>query len=423
MPKLIILVGIFWGSLVHAQVYAPQGEEFAFRAEAYFDSSEESDKGVWRAEAEAQISHSFGVFQSPKFVRSFDISYAKVAGIGAVQFPINVTFTKSQELESGLTRVYYNVSGKILLHNKVVAAVQAGRDLVVPLPVQLDDFYDIECTDEHYQSEGDFWYFYDPYRTGCGYLRKPPLSAEFRFELKPSVRRKLDMDVRLDLLRGDNDNGNKLRIDVIHGFDESSGAPDDIGREAFEEFNATLRARGFTGEVVKGYRNRPHLRFVKTIVLPESKIVEVEINSILVETTISAKTVTFAKFLKESVKDADVIYYAGHSGLGGNLDIGLLEQKAGGFEFNSKKRQVFVFDSCSSYSYYLDSFRSEKTRARIDVITNALASLFDTGTSVLMKFLDEVLDTKVKDKTWPEFLSKMESGAKGRSYLLNVGGI
>ncbi len=423
MSKLVILLGMFLGSMAQAQVYAPQGEEFSFRSEMYFDSSEESDEEVWLSQAESQISHSFGVFQSPRFVRSFNIPYEKVAGVGAVQFPVKIEIKKIELQEDGMSRVFYVVSGKILLHTNVVKALNEGRELSVPLPVQVENFYDIECTDEHYQSEGDFWYFYDPFRAGCGYLRKPPLSAEFKFELKPSVRRKLDMNVRLDLLRGDNDNGNLLRIDVIHGFDESSEDPEDVGRQGFEEFNAMLESKGFTQAVVKGYRNRPHLKFSKTIVLPENKIVQVEINSLLVETSISARTVTFAKFLRSSVNEADVIYYAGHSGLGGNLDLQLLEQKAGGFEFNPKKRQIFVFDSCSSYSYYLDSFRSEKTRARIDVITNALASLFDTGTSVLMRFLDEVLDGKVADKTWPEFLGNMEKGARGRSYLLNVGGI
>jgi hypothetical protein len=84
------------------------------------------------------------------------------------------------------------------------------------------------------------------------------------------------MNLRLDLLRGPNGNGDTFRIDVVHGFESS------------------------------------------------------QTRSFLVETEITARAKSFAVSFKEAVENADVIFYAGHSGLGGNLDIPSLEEKAGG---------------------------------------------------------------------------------------------
>ncbi|MFN7455308.1 MAG: hypothetical protein ACK5RO_11685, partial [Pseudobdellovibrionaceae bacterium] len=148
----------------------------------------------------------------------------------------------------------------------------------------------------------------------------------------------------------------------------------------------------------------------------------VEVRHLLTDTGAESRSTVFAKFFKKAVKEADVIIYAGHSGLGGNLDIPTLERKAGAFEFNPQKRQVFFFESCSSYSYYLEPFAAEKTKAKIDIVTNGLSSYFHTGPFVLEVFVTSILDETVKDTSWLEILRRMEAPLEGGSYLLNVGG-
>lgn len=421
--RFILLFLGFTAAVAQAQVYGPQVEEFSFSVKAYFYSPEKRDEDVWLEEAGLQLSHSFGIFQAKKTVRSYGLNYNQFSGIGAVQFPITYRIVDSEKLPDGNTRVTYTATGKILLQKDVAQDVMRSQELEIPLPVKLEGFYDIDCTDEHYFDEGDFWYFFDPFRSGCESLSRPPLADNFTLKLRPSTNRKLDMDVRLDLLRGNNDNGSLFRIDVIHGFSDSSTSRNDEGRLGYKEFHKYLLEQGYKRRAKSRYFNRPLVEFTKKIELANGRKVDIVINSLLVETGIESKTVTFANFLRESVQDADVIFYGGHSGLGGNLDIPSLEEKAGGFEFNPNKRQIFIFDSCSSYSYYLAPFREQKTRARVDIVTMGLASLFDTGLSTLRTFIEEFTNPKVTDTTWPKILNAVDDRLDGVNYLINVGGI
>jgi hypothetical protein len=420
---LCSLAGVALSALpAAAQVYGPHVGEFQFKIEARFLSGT-ARKALNEIQAQKQLDHIFGLFQSPSVVEGFGLDPEKVGGIGAIQYPADFEILKTQKVARDLYTITYAAHGKVLLHKAVAEAVLAGRELKLPLPVQLDAFYDRACTDRHYPEFGDFWYFFDPYRKGCDHLAKPPLAEEFELDVTPSTRRELDMDLRLDLLRGANGNGETLRIDVIHGYEESAGHPRDYGRKTFEAFHRYLRAAGYDETVLKAYANRPLLRYTKEIELAGGKKITAEINSILVETGADSKTVTFAKFFRDAVENADVVYYAGHSGLGGNLNIGNLENKAGGFRFNATKRQIFYFDSCSSYSYYLESFRAEKSRARLDIVTNGLSSYFETGLDGLVVFLEQILDPEVEDRNWTEVLGAVEATLDGSTYLVNVGGI
>jgi hypothetical protein len=149
----------------------------------------------------------------------------------------------------------------------------------------------------------------------------------------------------------------------------------------------------------------------------------VRVRHLLVDTAIDSKSAAFAKFFKESVETADVLIYSGHSGLGGNLDIPSLQEKAGEFTFNPKKRQLFYFNSCSSYTYFLEPFRAEKTKSKIDILSNALAAYMDNESAETRALLKILLDES-RSPDWIDVLSEMEAANTfGMTYLLNVGGV
>lgn len=422
--SFVALIAINFAGIDHAvsQVYGPSAEERKFTLDAHFVSTA-SDMDTWLEEADSQFSHIFGVMHSPKLVKQFGLNPDYVGGIGAPQLPIDFSNVKGVKQQDGTYIVSYRAKGKILLHSVVAEQLDVDKELELPLPTDLENFYDRKCTDEHYDSFDDFWYFYDPYRRGCEKFARAPLADTFTFKLAGGVSRKLDMNLRLDLLRGANGNNETFRIDVVHGFESSQTSRRDDGRVNFNEFNTWMGTQGFALTKVQTHPTRPLNLWTKTLTLPNGKDIAVEVRSFLVETTITARSKSFAQFFKEAVENADVIFYAGHSGLGGNLDIPSLEDKVGGFKFNTAKRQIFFFESCSSYSYYLDSFRAEKTRARIDVVTNGLSSYFDTGHVMLNGFVEALLDDSVTDTSWDKVLGKIENGLFGRTYLTNVGGI
>ena len=149
---------------------------------------------------------------------------------------------------------------------------------------------------------------------------------------------------------------------------------------------------------------------------------QIEVKHQLADTELDIRGITFAKFFKEAVETADVVIYAGHSGLGSNLDIAALERKVGNFRFNPKKKQIFFFDACTSYAFHLSPFAAEKTRGKIDILTYALPSYFHTGQAVKEKFFEILFDPSIQDMTWLNIMKAMEEPLDGGTYLLNVGG-
>jgi hypothetical protein len=413
------------GQLVLGQTLGPNTDElkFSYTAEFVADRDVDQDSFIDSDDALANLhfNHMFGIFHSPTMVKRLGVP-KKIEGVGAPRLPAKLTVLSSKSVGDRV-RIRYRASGLLLLQKAAAKFALKGQALVLPLPNDLNAIYDKDCTDDHYDSFGDYWYFYDPFRKGCERLSRPPLATDVTLKITEGTSRALDEDFRLDLLKANNGNDDLLTISVVHGYADDARSRSDEGRLNFEALNDFLKREGFDVETQRINTNRPLYIFTKKVTLDNGKSVTIEIKHLLVETGAEAKGVTFAKFFREAAEQADVLVYAGHSGLGGNLDIATLEAKAGEFSFNSKKRQLLFFDSCASYSYYLDSFREEKTRAKIDVMTNGLSALFETGPAVLEAFLKPFISSQSDKIKWIDLMKDMERPLKGSSYLLNVGGI
>lgn len=405
-----------------AQVISPSGQEINFSVSSIMTASRDQNLTA-KEQVQFHVSHLFGLFHSPELITKFKLDPSLIDGIGAPQSDMEIKIISQNIISANKVRISYQAKGKMLLQKKVAQYFLNKKSLAFPLPVDPYEIYREECTDEHYTSFGDFWYFYDAYRAGCESLLKPPLAQDVQFDFSAVAARKTELSPRLDLLRGNNDNGSVFSIAVIHGYSNGWNIPKDDGKLNYNQLNDYLKRQKFVRKTLYTNTTHPQDVFSKNITLANGKTIEVQINHILVETTISSKTVSFAKFFRDAVATADVIVYSGHSGLGMNLDIPMLEQKAGTFEFNPKKRQIFFFDSCASYSYYLTTFSAQKTRAKIDVVTNALSSFFMTGEGVLESFFGVLLDPNIEDMPWIEILTRMEKSMNGITSLINVGGI
>lgn len=405
----------------NAQVIAPSAEEVVFQYQTEFVTSDLQTEALPLAQYHA--SHMFGIFHSPSLVARFSINPHYLEGIGVPRSDNQIQVLSRKKVSNDKVLIQYRNKGRLLLQKKVAANLLQKGELVIPLPYQLDEIYNEKCTDAHYTTLGDYWYFYDPYRKGCEYLSKEPYAKLTKAVIKASPVRKMEQSPRLDLLRGANDNGNDFLVYVIHGFEESATNKRDEGRKNFKEFETYMQQRGFERKIISQSQRNPQALHTKQIQLKSGYVMNVKVYHLLVETSIDSRSTVFAKFFKQAVAVADVIVYGGHSGLGANLDIPSLEQKAGAFEFNPKKRQIFFFDSCASYSYYLQSFAAEKTRAKIDIISYGLSSLFQTSQSVLANFMDILFNTQIEVVKWIDILNLMEKPLNGSTYLLNVGGV
>ncbi|MBV2167449.1 MAG: hypothetical protein KUL82_01970 [Bdellovibrio sp.] len=417
MMKSLAFFLLFGALSAQATVLSPSSLEVRFTYSAEFQTSDSLDP-VTLADSHAQ--HLFGYLQSPSIVSSFGVNN-RTLGVGAPRLPLSYEILKNRK-SSGIRTIAYKVSGVLLLNKKAATELLKKGSWQITLPTDLDSFYDEKCTDEHYSGYGDFWYFYDPFRKGCEFLRESPLASPVTVTISPLKKQIEDADSALEEVRGDNGNGELFQITTINGFSESARDKMDDGRLSFDEINNWLRGLGFEETIIARYLNRPVHQFDKSVRKSDGSVVHIRVTRLLAETAIASKNVTFAKFFKNAVKNADVIIYAGHSGLGGNLDIGSLEEKAGPLEFNASKRQIFFFDGCSSYSYYLSMFEEQKTKGKIDILTNGLASYFSYEAPIHKAFYRQLF--KVNDNpTWNEILTDMEKPLRGMTFMLNVGSL
>ncbi|AZZ36550.1 hypothetical protein CIK05_07025 [Bdellovibrio sp. qaytius] len=426
MKNLILFtVAVFFSFQATAQILSPNATEVDFTYEAMVEAPLDESFTDSIDAARFQAQHMFGIFTSPTVVKGMGINPDEIHGIGGPKSQSEVLILSEEVFEKNkkqMVRIQYKNSGQMILQNKAAAKVLAKGYFNVPLPTNPFKVYRKKCTDSHYNTFGDNWYFYDPYREGCESLSQAPLAQNVVIQVKKAKTRNIQRSAELPLLRGDNGNGDLFSIYLIHGFSADPKDEQDDGRLNYKTAHNYLIENGFTAERLKKSSPYPLNLYKKTVTLSTGETIHIEVKSLLVETSIESKSKVFAEFFKQAVAKADVIIYEGHSGLGGNLNIPELESKAGKFEFPLKK-QIFYFDSCSSYSYYLDHFNAYKTKTNIDVVTNGLSSYFHTSPLVLKEFMNYLIGSDNRNFQWMTILKKMESVLGKQSFLVNVGGL
>ncbi len=226
------------------------------------------------------------------------------------------------------------------------------------------------CTDEHYNSEGDFWYFWHPTKRGC-----PIGSGDLQLvtgNLAPIPNTKKTYP-DYDKLLGDNGNGKAVKIMYLVGVDENFKAGD-LGSNSYREAFDLLRQNNF--KVKSSIRRRSSLTY-------STPDYDVEVDMRLV----NPGTDQFVKAAAEGLETADIFIYDGHSGLGGYLYVDRFQQVLGRpLNLNKEKSQIFYFNGCSTFAYYnLDYFKLKSSSADpkgikfLDVITTSIGATFDIG--------------------------------------------
>lgn len=414
MMKLAILCALFT-SISQAAVISPSSIEVRVSYTSEFQTKRTEPA------ADLILDHArylFGYMQNPAIGLSFGLPKI-VQGIGAPRWAPH--FSVLEDSRAGAVRtIRYQLDGLLLMHKQAAEALLPRGEWEISLPYQIDNFYSEKCVAPDEAEPSAFWYFYEPFRRGCEDLRREPLARSVTLRLSPASPVG-NLSAGLSQLRGDNGNGKLFQVMSINGFDESSTKKSDDGRSDYLKLNRWLVTQGFTQTVIAKYKNRPIHQFEKTFRDSEGQEILFRIVRLLADTDLdSGKTVTFAKFFRDALKNSDVVIYEGHSGMGTNLNLQDIEKRAGGpVEFDRQKKQLFFFDACSSYSYYLGMFRGKKAPGTLAVITNGLASLFDPDISISRQ-LYQVLFDFTAEPTWSEVLSEMERPLKRNTYLLNV---
>lgn len=419
MKKFVLFTLLMSSTLeLFAAVLSPSSTELNVKFTAEFiTQAEDSAESL----IQSHYQHVFGYFHSKTVLREFQINAKKNEGIGVPAIALNLLKVQDRPSKefAGYRHIKYTAEGEFLFLNSVAEQLLIKKQWSMTLPFDLDAFYKESCTDSYYNSYGDFWYYYDPFRRGCEFLLEEPMAKSVQLIFSSTKALERESMIKLPKIWGDNGNGELLDIVTINGFATEYKNHNDEGRWAFEEMNQYFRDLGYSERQVARYQNRPVIEFKKSYLDKNNKQVHVRVTRLLADTSISKKNVTFAKFFKKAIERADVLVYAGHSGLGGNLNPTELEKKSGPLVFNKNKKQIFFFDGCATYSYYLKSFANKNPQ--LSILTNGLSSLFETETYVHQQFFNYILNFQ-QDHSWIQLMESMDSVLNGSTYMLNVGG-
>lgn len=403
-----------------------------------------------------QIQFLMGTFQSPSFIKEFK-NHAGVLGeqvnyvtpkYKQINYIIKFTDVKPGT-EAGRIKLSYSFKGKTVFD---IRAFKNSDEVAVPLklPLSPDLIYAQSldekkgqpfnyCTDEHYNDEGDFWYFWDPQYDKCKLAEDDKLVLRISGKLKmiPNTNEKYP---NYKKLYGDNGNKNVLRISLLLGYiddidnnrtvhkkDTAYQTFLDIEKKMIEGYKFTMledkehKKDGFrisiNGNQSKGANFlREYVGKRKTDLGNE---VEVRVQVLLADTAIGSTDRTFHHYLIPALAEADVLIYDGHSGLGGNLSLDNLDK----VHFNQEKYQLFFFNGCSTYSYFNGMyFKAKNGATNLDIVNAGIETSSDSSARNAIAFMSFILQGDLA--SYEQILKRLErsNGADNGTYLTGVMG-
>jgi hypothetical protein len=263
------------------------------------------------------------------------------------------------------------------------------------------------CTDLHYNSEGDFWYFWNPDKPGCTLKKSDVIIVKADLEPIKSTKRTFPY---YDNMYGDNGNGNKFEVTYLVGIDENF-RKGDLGRGTFNEAIGLLKKAGF--KVVKSESTNRHRTFVKS-----KNGVDFSVNMHLTD----PNTKDFVKRAKDGLENSDVFIYDGHSGLGGYLFFDRFEEELGTpLNLDKNKKQIYYFNGCSTFSYYNAAYFAAKGgNESLDVITTSIGALFSIGARHDVKVIEHL--TSGQRPTWQKIMDDVFNMSPEETALTHVNG-
>lgn len=354
----------------------------SFHHEVELENSFEPDQDMALEQIEEQLAHLFG-----------PMSIAHYKSVPKGDHELNNIHIFPKKGYPGVYIVRYLYKGTIVLEN-------GPKDFYeVIMPINPDTIYEAglkdrqenPCTDHHYNSAGDFWYFWNPYQWGCS------LEEEKDFKVVTTqIKRLKNTPISYPEYERLVDDSGIIRISILMGMDDPKKNKDpmissDLNAENYRKLREALindlhfSVKRWTKDQIFTIapQNVSIVPYVEEFTKKNKKATMV-IRIFFGPSGINEQSQAFHYFYKNSLENDSIMIYNGHSGLGGHLKLSYIDQTEGFYiQPNRNKYQIYFFDSCSSYPYYnTDYFKRKKSRSdpkgtkNLDIFTNGLATLF-----------------------------------------------
>lgn len=368
--------------------------------------------GIAKEQVFQQIQHLFGPMER-----------AEYSGVPKEDHKVTITSIKASAKE-GVYEINYDYSGTSVIENG------PRKYFDVYLPNNPDLIYSASmigstntCTDEHYQSEGDFWYFWSPAPT----YPECKLKEGRDFEVVHANIERIKPDAKTTYpeyhrLMQDG----VINIHFLFGLDNPThghnpNTSNDINADAYKKVREELIQMGYSlrrvelSEIHKVVQtiDEKQVPFVEELSKNfPSKNLTVRVRLFFGETGITENSRTFHFFLRDALENASVMIYGGHSGLGGHLDLDSI-QKIRQFKIKPPKDtyQIYFFNSCTSYTYYNAMYFQRKRKngnvdakgtKNLDILANGLSTAFDAMASGDMAVI-RAIDLWASHSVWTSY--------------------
>ena len=362
-----------------------------------------------KEQIESQVQHLFGPME-------------RAESMAAPKEDHKITNVKIAEKSAGVYDITYDYDGTIVLEKG------PRKHLDFVLPINPDKIYEAgfvgrvnKCTDEHYQSEGDFWYFWSPAPTykGC------PLEEGKDYEVVKGDIERIAIEAKTTYPEYDRlaDRDGSIPIDLYFGMDDPAHSHDvarsqDLSAQTFRAARKQLEKLGYEFHTLSNKQLReiaPRGAPLPHVEVAEQNLrgTKIRIQLFFGETGIDEKSTPFHHFLKDTLENSAVFLYDGHSGLGGHLDLADIAKKSEvDFSLPKNRYQIYFFNSCTSYTYYNTLYFQRKRKngrqvdakgtENLDILANGLATDFDDEQNTNLALVRAIHNWAAKG-TWTSY--------------------
>jgi hypothetical protein len=425
--------------------YSPTSTEAWLQFDAYVDAPMNSlpdvnalnqagsvERNAATKSVARQVQHLIGVFQSKSLKREFGY-------LGTLdEDSDHVLFTSAEPTsEEGRIRLKYTFRGKTIFDKTIFGEGQTDVQIpFVKLPREPDQIYKISmsadgrnyCTDETWNDEYDFFYFFDPDKSKC------PLKGNTTDVLRVSgvlskIQNTESTYPEYDRLYSGGIDG-VMKIALFYGYinpvDQSRVDTTDDGYTAMKRFESKLAKLGYVQDASgsrDGFRLSDDSQVAGGIDFLHNwynsdRSVKVQI--LLADTDDQSADPTFHAYFKDALENSDIVDYDGHIGTPENL---LLTMPAlSDTRFDPSKYQIFFFDGCTSYPYFKRMYSDAKGGSgNFNLITSGLEESSGTSAANDIAFLQNFLEKKTL--SFQTILREMEnSSGQSGPYFYGVNG-
>lgn len=338
--------------------YSPETQEATFRVESYTffgKANGEPTEDRIRKDVDGKV----------KYMLSF--MYRNHQNSSALNSKYSVSILSIESANESLYRVKYAVNGK--------GAFKPGlRSYDFYIPITASTLYqkaqgrclDADSANSGVVSSSNFWYHWHPL------ARKCPLQAGVDYVKYTAALNYISNTTKTypeyERLYADG----KLEMTIFYGltdYTKTNWNPltsNDWSAGLYRKKRQNLLNMGFSSKVISSSEVKNSLTaysgqtpYVEMMSLQTSKGLII-INLVFSNTGYEHDSSGFHAYLRKAFLMSDAVIYNGHSGLGKNLKLELLESLRG-YSYSFKNDyQIFFLGSCIPYSYYPDQFFSRK---------------------------------------------------------------